>query len=451
MADILLVDDEEKMRRLLSIILERAGYSTETAGDGQEAMSKLTAGSFKIVISDIKMPRMDGRALLEAIRKEDIPVPVVFITAFATVASAVEFMRLGASDYITKPFDEQSLLITVERTLALSRVMQDNQKLRHELESSAGNRDFIFVSEIMNRVVSLADKVAGTDSAVMITGQSGTGKEVMARYIHNRSNRKKGRFVPVNCAAISPNLVESELFGYEKGAFTGAAKRTQGKFEFASGGTLFLDEIGDLPLESQGKFLRALQEKKIQRVGGHDEIAVDTRVICATNRNLAELVDAGTFRRDLFYRINVFPIELPPLVNRKEDIVPLAEHFLAKTMPIRQAGVLDKGAISMLLAYDWPGNVRELANVMERAAILSGEDGSITSETLSFLRSSGKECDWSETQSFVLPPQGVSLDDVEKTLVEQALKATGNNQTAAAEMLGLTRAKFRVLMKNFTD
>jgi DNA-binding NtrC family response regulator len=451
MADILLVDDEEKMRRLLSIMLERAGYSTESAADGMEALAKLSEGSFKMVISDIKMPRMDGRALLEAIRREDIPVPVVFITAFATVASAVEFMRLGASDYITKPFDEQNLLITVERTLALSRMMQDNQKLRQELESTAVNTEFIFVSDIMKRVIALADKVAGTDSAVMITGESGTGKEVMARYIHNRSNRARGRFVPVNCAAISPNLVESELFGYEKGAFTGAVKRTQGKFEFASGGTLFLDEIGDLPGESQGKFLRALQERKIQRVGGHEEIPVDTRVVCATNRDLGELVESGGFRRDLFYRINVFPIELPPLEKRKEDILPLAHFFLAKKWPNRNPAELDEGARALLLSYNWPGNVRELANVMERAVILSDDDGLITQETLAFLKPAGRECDWTETQGFFLPPQGVNLDDVERTLVEQALKATGNNQTAAAELLGLTRAKFRVLMKNYSS
>ncbi len=448
MPDILIVDDEKKMRHLLSMMLEGQGYTTDQAGDGREALGKLAEDAYRMVISDIKMPVMDGQRLLEEIKREDIPVPLVFITAFATVTSAVELMRLGAHDYITKPFDEDRLLITVERTLTLSKMMQDNKNLRQALETAAGKDEFIYVSDVMGQVVALADKVAVTDAAVLLTGRSGTGKEVLARYIHQKSNRKNGRFVPVNCAAISPNLVESELFGYEKGAFTGAAKRTQGKFEFASKGTLFLDEIGDLPLESQGKFLRALQERKIQRVGGHEEIPVDARVLCATNKKLEELVSKDMFRQDLFYRINVFPIELPDLTDRRDDILPLADYFLEKVSARVKGILIDREAKRVLLSYPWPGNVRELANVMERAVILSGGESPITGRILSFLSKGKKDCLGTVDEGFQLPPQGVSLDDVEKKLVEQALKATGNNQTAAAELLGLTRAKFRVLMKN---
>lgn len=374
MAQILVVDDEERMRHLLSIMLERRGYKVTQAKDGLDALEKIKATPFDLVITDIKMPRLGGVELLKEIQALDIPCPTVFITAFATVSSAVEIMQLGAVDYITKPFEEERILLMVERTLKLSRVMSENRDLRLEIKKLSDNQQIVYVSEKMKTVMDLAAKVGKSESAVMIYGESGTGKELLSRFIYSVSPRKKARFVPINCAAISPNLVEAELFGHEKGAFTGADRRVQGKFEYASGGTIFLDEIGDLPLDAQAKLLRALQEKKIQRVGGNEEIEVDVRVICATNQNLSELVGAGKFRQDLFFRINVFPISTPPLRERVEDVVPLAMHF------IRMLGedvdlTLTEGAMRMLREYRWPGNVRELANAMERGVILAQGQG----------------------------------------------------------------------------
>ncbi len=444
MAHILVVDDEKKMRHLLSIMLGRAGHSVDEAGDGLVALQKVQTGSYDMVIADIKMPRMDGVTLLQEIKKLEFSPPVVFITAFATVESAVEAMRAGAVDYITKPFEEDRILLTVERTLRLSRIIMENRELRNQLDERYGSDKIVYVSKEMASVMDLACKVAESDSAVLISGESGTGKELLARFIHRKSPRKAGRFVPVNCAAISPNLVESELFGHEKGSFTGAERKAVGKFEYASEGTLFMDEIGDLSLEAQAKLLRALQEKRIQRVGGNEEIPVDVRVICATNRDLKELMDKGKFRPDLFFRISVFPISPPPLRDRIEDILPLAEHFINRFCGGKKIE-LTSGAINILKGYRWPGNVRELANVIERAAILAGDHGSITSDTLSFLRE--------ETSSdsidgkFRLPPEGISIEALQRNLVRQALDACANNQSAAAKLLGLSRAKFRVLLK----
>ncbi|MDY6972949.1 MAG: sigma-54 dependent transcriptional regulator [Thermodesulfobacteriota bacterium] len=301
----------------------------------------------------------------------------------------------------------------------------------------------MYRSEAMSEVVGLASRVAGTDSAVLISGESGTGKELLARFIHNSSPRRKARFVPVNCAAISPNLVESELFGHEKGSFTGADRRVAGKFEYAAGGTLFLDEIGDLSLEAQAKLLRALQEKNIQRVGGNEEIPVDVRVICATNQDLNELAERGDFRRDLFFRINVFPIQPPPLRERMDDVIVLAGHFLQRSGRGTRIRLAD-GAMRVMLEYTWPGNVREVKNAMERAVILAMDQGEITAGDLSFLKTS---ITGGNTANFRLPADGISLEELQADLVRQALIVSRNNQTSAARLLGLTRAKFRVLMK----
>ncbi len=448
MANILVVDDEEKMRQLLAIMLRAKGHSVDMAGDGKEALEMIEKASedqglYDMVISDIKMPEMSGVELLDRIRELDAPCPVVFITAFATVDSAVDAMRRGAVDYITKPFEEDRILLTVERTLNLSRVISENRELKQELRKASGDDEIVYASREMSLVMDLARKVAASDSAVLITGESGTGKELLSKFIHRAGKRAEARFVPVNCAAISPSLVESELFGHEKGSFTGADKRAVGKFEYASGGTIFLDEIGDLPLEAQAKLLRALQERKIQRVGGNEEIPVDVRLICATNRNLEELVENGEFRQDLFFRINVFPLESPPLRNRTDDVGVLASHFLKRMGAPKMK--ISKEAHKLLGSYHWPGNVRELANAIERSIILEGGCGEISAETLSFLKpSSSQSCGKAD---FSLPPEGLSIEEFEKDLVMQALKATGNNQSSAAKLLGLSRAKFRVLMK----
>jgi len=444
MAYILVVDDEEKMQHLLSIMLIRQGYSVDRAGDGRKALEMIQANPYDMVISDIRMPNLDGMGLLTAIRELNIPCPVVFITAYATVDSAVEAMRQGVADYITKPFEEERILLTVERTLGISRIMTENFELKEQLQAVSSNREIVYVSKKMAKVMENAVRVAASDTAVLITGESGTGKEVIARFIHSSSPRSKARFVPVNCASISPSLVESELFGYEKGAFTGADRRTKGKFEYADGGTLFLDEIGDLPMEAQAKLLRALQDKKIQRVGGNQEIPLDVRIICATNQDLKQLAEKGKFRQDLYYRINVFPILSPSLRERPEDIVPLAEHFLRQFIGVSDIRMTE-GAMRTLTSYNWPGNVRELANAIERVMILYKGGGMVTAETLSFLRETpAPNC---TENLFKLPPEGFSLEALEKELVRQALEASGNNQTSAAKMLGLTRAKFRVLAR----
>jgi len=446
-AQILVVEDEEKMRHLLSIMLTRSDYLVDLAGNGVEGLEMLEKKAYDVVISDIKMPKMDGLALLEKMEEKKIASPVIFITAFATVDSAVDAMRKGAVDYITKPFDVNRILMTVERTLKLSRIMAENRQLKKELKKSRPDEELVYVSERMEEVIDLASRVAKSEAAVLICGESGTGKELLAGYIHRFSDRNEGRFVPVNCAAISQSLVESELFGHEKGAFTGADRKAAGKFEFASGGTLFLDEIGDLPLEAQAKMLRALQEKRIQRVGKNEEIPVDVRVVCATNQNLEKLVEEGKFRKDLFFRINVFPISPPPLRDRMEDILPLAKHFLKRLGAAKFE--IEKEALEILNAYDWPGNVRELANAMERSVILAREAKKITAQTLSFLKTGAvipEKC-----TDFELPKTGISLDTVEMDFVKQALAQTAGNQSAAARLLGLSRAKFRVLLKQLED
>jgi len=448
MSRILIVEDEKKMRHLLSIMLERKGYEVEQACDGVEGLGRIQERPFDIVVTDIKMPRMDGMELLQNITRMDIPCPVVFITAFATLESAIQAMRAGAADYIVKPFDEEQIIMTVERTLNLSRVMAENKDLKEILRETAGSIDLVCESKQMGDIIDLAYRVARSDSAVLISGESGTGKEVLARYIHNTSYRSDKRFVPVNCAAISPGLVESELFGHEKGSFTGADRRSQGKFEYATGGTLFLDEISELSLQAQAKLLRALQEKKFHRVGGNEEITVDVRMVCATNRDLSQLVNEGLFRRDLFFRINVFPLNIPPLRERKADIAPLAHHFLKK-MSDNSDISLTEGAKRLLSEYHWPGNVRELANAMERSVILSRDNKVITSRSLSFLDDS-YQAD-KEDGTVILPAGGLSLEEMEMNLVEQALSRTGGNQLAAARLLGLTRAKFRVLLRRLKE
>ena len=445
MGKVLVVDDEPKMRHLLSMMIERGGHTVKQAEDGEQALEMVLKNDYDIVITDIKMPRMDGNTLLSRMREEELTCPVIFVTAFASVDSAVDAMRRGAIDYITKPYEEERIVLSVERAVKLSKILKENQELKNALSKAPKDNDIVYVSETMSEVMDLIDRVAGSYSAVLITGESGTGKELIAKNIHRKSPRSTGKFVPVNCAAIMPSLLESELFGHEKGAFTGAEKKKTGKFEYAAGGILFLDEIGDLPLEAQAKFLRALQEKKIQRVGGNEEIDVDVRLICATNKGLEEMVAQGTFRQDLFYRINVFPIHMPPLRERRDDIVPLARYFLKKFHGGEDHPHFSKEAQNILLGYDWPGNIRELANVIERVLILAKGKERINEEMLSFLGTTSSACQGSK--KFELPDEGVSLEEVEQDLVRQALKKCGNNQTAAAKLLKLSRAKFRVLMK----
>ena len=443
MAYILIVDDEEKIRKILRIMITLKGHKVDEAANGEEALKKIKENAYDLVIADIRMPKMDGITLLQEINALEYPVPVVFITAYATVDSAVEAMRMGAVDYIAKPFDEERIMLTIERSLGISRLMSEKRALQKELEERTLPKDIVCVSPQMQKVIELVEKVAPLrDTTVLITGESGVGKEVIARHLHRISPRKKARFVAVNCAAIPPTLVESELFGHEKGAFTGATTRKKGIFEAANGGTVFLDEIGDLPLEAQAKMLRVLQEKKIQRVGGVEEIPVDGRIIAATNKDLLELVKKEEFREDLFYRLNVFPIHIPPLRERKEDIVPLVKHFIKRILGKATSPVLTAGAKKILETYSFPGNVRELANAVERAIILSGGKLPLTAEHFSFLSEQP-----SLKTNFVLPPEGICLEKLERELIKQALERTHGNKSAAARLLGLTRSKFRTRLK----
>ncbi len=450
MANILIVDDEEKIRHILSIMLKLKGHSVKEAQDGKAALELIEKEPFDIIISDLKMPEIDGFELLKRVKSMEIPIPVIVITAYATIESAVEAMKKGAVDYIAKPFEEEKILLSIEKALGVSRLLKENIDLKNKLKRLSKKGEMVCVSKAMQRVMDMALKVAQKrDTTVLITGESGTGKEVLARFIHENSPRKQARFVAVNCAAITDTLVESTLFGHEKGAFTGADRSKQGVFEYASGGTLFLDEIGDLPLEAQAKLLRALQEKQIQRVGGNETIKVDVRVICATNQDLEKLVEKGEFRQDLFFRINVFPIHIPPLRERKEAIIPLAEYFIRKFIDSDSFDqLLTQGAKRILQSHSWPGNIRELSNTLERAVILAGVPP-ITSEHLSFLRT--KEGPPSSVHEFKLPETGINLIELEKDLIRQALELTGNNQSAAARLLGLTRSKFRTRVKQLEE
>jgi len=451
MAYILVVDDEDKMRNILKLMLTIKGHQVDEAADGEEALRKIKENSYDLIISDIRMPGLNGLELLSQVKNLSPPVPVVFITAYATVDSAVEAMRAGAVDYIPKPFEEERIHLTVERALGISRLLSEKEALKKELEEKYLPRDLVCVSQSMKKIFELVHRVAKqTHTTVLITGESGVGKEVVARYLHRISPRKDHRFVAINCAAIPATLLESELFGHEKGAFTGATSRKKGIFEIAHGGTVFLDEIGDLPLEAQAKLLRVLQEKKVQRVGGIEEISVDVRIIAATNQDLQKLVEEGKFRSDLFYRLNVFPLHIPPLRERREDIIPLAEFFIKRfgNFEKHRGPFLTAGAQKILLSYHWPGNVRELANAVERALILAGGSLPLTGEHFSFLeqRSAG-----SKNYVFELPPEGISLEELEKELIRQALERTRGNQSAAARLLGLTRSKFRTRMKMLKD
>ena len=449
---ILVVDDEKKMRHILQLMLEREGFKAEQAENGKVALAMLKEKRFNLVITDLKMPEMDGMSLLDEAKKIDPDFPIMVITAYGTIENAVEAMRKGAIDYITKPFEEDEILITVKRCLRISRLSEEVKVLKEELMKNFDFSDMIAHSKKMLEILHQASMVAkAPDSTVLIQGESGTGKELLARAIHYNSTRSEHRFVAINCAAIPSELIESELFGYEKGAFTGANKRKEGKFEQAHGGTILLDEIGDLGLAAQAKALRVLEQKECDRLGGNEPIKVDVRIIGATNKDLDQLAESNVFRKDLLFRIKVFPLYIPPLRERREDIIPLAEHFLKRfteAMGKPHPG-LSEQAKKFLFKQDWPGNVREVENTIERAVIHS-PDGYIDISHLTF-PSPGEKEGGALDPDFVLPPEGVNLEKMERVLVQQALELSQNNQSQAAKLLGLSRGKFRVLVKNITS
>jgi DNA-binding NtrC family response regulator len=409
------------------------------AVSGQQALDYFAEKSFPdIVITDLKMTPVDGLQVLSAARNLNPAPEVILITAFASQQTAVEAMRLGAYDYLIKPFEIDELALRITRILKQKQLEDENRKLK-SAPDSISVPNMIGKSERMREVYQLIDKVSGTDATVLIRGESGTGKELVAEAIHSRSDRKENRFIALNCAAVPENLLESELFGYEKGAFTGATQQKQGLFELAHEGTLFLDEIGDLPLGTQAKLLRALQNKEIIRVGGTEKINVDARLITATHRNLEEMIKSGEFRSDLFYRINIFLISMPPLREHREDIPELVQYFLEQH---GNKAVLPE-ARKILMEYAWPGNIRELFNVLERSAIIAE-----TSITVDDLPAEIK----SENIQHVLydiPDEGLVLDEVEKKLIQSALVKASGNKTRAAELLGITRRRMYSLIERF--
>ena len=446
---ILIVDDEESMREFLSIMLHREGYQVEAAADGLQAVSRLKEQSFDLVITDMKMPRMGGFELLAHIRERFAETVVIMITAFSTTEEAVEAMKQGAYDYIIKPFKNDEIRLIVKNALERKALRQENVRLKTELGKRYSFSGLIGKSKAMQQIYDLIQKVAPSKVSLLITGESGTGKEVVARAIHYHSDRKEKAFVPVNCGAIPENLLESELFGHEKGSFTGAIQQKQGLFEVADGGTLFLDEIGELPAAMQVKLLRVLQEREMRRVGGTRDLAVDVRVIAATNKDLETEVKRGAFREDLFYRLNVIHMLLPPLRDRREDLPLLVEHLYQK-LTGREGVTIEEGAMRRIFDYNWPGNVRELENAIERCIVLGGTD-TITEDCLPLpLRSRSSNGQGAMAE---IPDAGLDLDaylgGIEKDILSKALEKTGGVRKKAAELLGITFRSIRYRLAKY--
>ncbi len=435
---ILVVEDDDAQRRLVVEILRASGYQVEGVGNAEAALEELSSRPVDLVLSDWKLPGMDGMSLLQHLRQEGVEVAFMMVTAYGTIAQAVEAVRSGADDYLPKPFERQALLLALERTLHSRRLQDENRRLSAALGERDQLVDLVGSAPSMQVLFRQVEKIAGTDATVLLTGESGTGKELAARALQSLSRRQGGAFVVVNCAAIPAGLLEAEFFGAERGAFTGADRRRIGRLEAAHGGTLFLDEVGELPLELQPKLLRALQEGRFHRVGGSEEIAVDLRILAATNRDLKAEVAAGRFREDLFYRLNVVPIRLPALRERREDVPRLIDHFVHRTA--RRHGVpaarFPKALLRRLIDYSWPGNVRELANVVERLILLA-EDGTARPEDLP--ESLGPP---STEGTFRLPAEGLSWEAHEKDCLQQALDQSAGNRARAARYLDLPYKAF---------
>ncbi|HAB51971.1 MAG TPA: Fis family transcriptional regulator, partial [Ignavibacteriales bacterium] len=359
---ILVVDDEEIIRESLSFVLKKEGYLVEEAENGKAAYDKIVASSFDVVITDLEMPGMKGIQLVEEIQKLNIQTSIIIITAYGSLDTAISALRNGASDYILKPIEFDEILIKINRLFEIKDILLENRILKKEIQRTYDYENIVGKSPLIKNIYDMIETVAETESTVLVTGKSGTGKELVARALHFKSKRKNKAFIPVNCGAISENLIESELFGHERGAFSGAVQRRKGRFEVANGGTIFLDEIGDISFDVQVRLLRVLQERSFERVGGHENIKINIRVIAATGQNLEKAISEGRFREDLFYRLNVFPIHLPPLKERRSDIMLLADHFLQKYNERYNKNIrrISTAAINMMMSYHWPGNVREL-------------------------------------------------------------------------------------------
>lgn len=436
---VLVIDDDASLRRVVEYNLQEAGYQVRSAACGEDGLALCAEEPPALVITDMKMPGMDGMQVLKAVKERYAETLVIMITAFGTVDVAVEAMKAGAYDYITKPFNRDELRLTVAKALQFSGVTAENRRLKDVLSEKSDYRTIVGASKGMEQVFNIVRKVADTDASVLITGESGTGKELVARSIHRRSSRCDAPFVAINCAAIPRELLESELFGHVRGAFTGAVKDKPGKFQLAENGTLFLDEIGELPLELQPKLLRALQEKEIEPVGGTKAYKLDVRVVAATNLDIDKALADGSFREDLFYRLAVIPVHLPPLRERCEDIDLLLRYFCGK----HGAGTVtfDSEALTALRSYRWPGNVRELENLVERLLIMRVSDTIALSDLPDKMRMVEVTPASAPLQGNIinLPDDGYSLEQLEREVVIEALMRTGWNQTAAARFLRIPR------------
>ena len=441
---ILVIDDEESIRELLKDFLVSKGIEVVTASDGESGINLLKEEKFDLFLLDLMMPGMSGLDVLQEAASEKINVTSVVITAHATVQTAVEAMRLGAFDYITKPFNLEELYIAIKRALDVSRLQAENIRLKKELKKKFNFRKIIGKSELMQEVIKFIEKIADTDSTTLITGESGTGKELVAKTIHYHSSRSRKPFVPLNCAAIPKDILESELFGHEKGAFTGAVSARIGRFELANNGTLFLDEIGDLAPSLQVKLLRVLQEREFEKVGGIKTIKVDVRIIAATNKDLEKAVTEEKFREDLFYRLNVIPLTLPPLRKMKEDVPLLLEHFISEISKKKRREPLkiSREAMNCLVNYRWPGNVRELENLVERLIIMK-DDEIITVNDLPERLHNKTPLNTASIKTHVLSSKGVDLnlmlDEIENNMIFQALEISRGVKSKAAHLLGLNR------------
>ncbi len=453
MAKILVIDDEANLRKVLAAMLRRDGFDVTVAADGEQGLAEFNKNGADIVVTDLVMPKAGGMEVLRAINAADPDVPVIIITAHGTVDSAVEAIKAGAFDYITKPFDQAEL------SAVIAKAAKAHDVALHSVRADDKARAAIIGdSPQLQEVFKIIDKVADTPSTVLINGESGTGKELVASALHGASSRRDKPFIKINCAAIPHSLLESELFGYERGAFTGAVTSKPGRFELADGGTLFLDEIGEIPIEMQVKLLRALQEGEFERVGGIKTTHVDVRLIAATNRDLQAEIEAGRFRKDLYYRLAVVPLELPPLRERRGDISMLARHFVEKynrKLNKRIEGIADD-ALALLQAYDWPGNIRELENLIERV-LLFADGPFITATDLPESMRQGTTPPPAPSPASETPPGEGGLKDIvrmkaaelEKDLISKALEETGGNVTRAARLLQISRKSLQTKMKEF--
>jgi len=450
-ARILVVDDEYLIRWTLQQNLEKEGYEVFLAETGEEGLDKVKEEAPDIVLLDIKLPGMDGYEVLEEVLKIDPGIVPIMITAYEDVEGVVRAMKLGAFDYITKPFDFSKVLISIQKSLETSKLKREVTRLRAEKRIWVGSQDIVVVSKEMARVFETTEKIAQSDtSTVLIQGETGTGKELIAHAIHDRSKRKNMPFITVNCAGFPENLLENELCGHEKGAFTDAKEVKKGLLEMAEGGTLFLDEIGDMGLSLQAKLLRLVEQKTFRRMGGVKDIQANVRIVTATNKDLLKQKEEGKFREDLFYRINVASLKIPPLRERTDDILPLTKYFIHKYNEDFHKNIqkISKGVEEFFLDYRWPGNVRELRNVIERTMLL-GEEEALLMEHLPIEILGQVSREGVTIEGISIPPEGISLEKVEEAFVRQALKMTHGNQTKAARLLDISRDALRYRMQKF--